>query len=145
MNRPTAYDAERLLRRNAYGAGAFLAVVAMLGTLLFLMQADFSWSMFVMMGVIAVIFVGISMSYAPQATLLGLIFTKPLIDQLWWFRAFGGLNFQAVIGAIVPIIAFIFLFLTRNEFFLKAPMCIWIRRLCYLTGIMLLVQQHDPS
>src|ERR1043166_7586232 len=134
MNRPTAYDAERLLRRNAYGAGAFLAVVAMLGTLLF-----------VMMGVIAVIFVGISMSYAPQATLLGLIFTKPLIDQLWWFRAFGGLNFQAVIGAIVPIIAFIFLFLTRNEFFLKAPMCIWIRRLCYLTGIMLLVQQHDPS
>src|ERR1051325_8243111 len=145
MNRPTVYDAERLLRRNAFGAGGFLVISVILGFLLFFLKADFSWSMFMMIGIIAVLLIAISMSYAPKATLLGLIFLKPLIDQVWWFRAFAGLNFQAVVGAIVPIIAFTFLFLTRNEFFLRAPMCIWIRRMCYLTFITLYFQGFSAT
>src|SRR5688572_27518645 len=112
MNRPSMYDAERLLRRNAYSAGAFGFITVILGFLLFFLRADFSWSMFMLMGLIAAVLIAISMSYAPKATLIGLIFLKPLIDQAWWFRAFGGLNFQAVVGAIVPVIAFVFLFLT---------------------------------
>jgi len=136
----TAYDAERLLRRNAFGAGALAVVAVIMGLLLFFLHADFTWSMFVMIGFILLVFIGISMSYAPKATLLSLIFLKPMVDQLWWFRAFGGMNFQALMGALVPVVAFVFLFLTRNQFFLRAPMCVWVRRLCILTGVMLLFQ-----
>src|SRR5690242_7558348 len=125
MNRPTVYDAERMMRRNAYSAGGFLFIAILLWFFLFFLRADFTWSMFMMIGLILTIFIAITMSYAPRATLLGIVFLKPMIDQLWWFRAFGGLNFQAVVGAVIPIIAFSFLFLTRNQFFLKAPMCIW--------------------
>src|SRR5262249_17419026 len=76
---------------------------------------------------------------------LGIVFLKPAMDQLWWFRAFGGLNFQALVGAIIPIIAFAFLFLTRNQFFLRAPMCIWIRRMCYLAFLTLFLTGYNPG
>lgn len=125
------------MRRSAFSAGGFLAIVVALWFFLFFLHADFTWSMFMMIGLILVILIAVTMSFAPKATLLGIIFLKPAIDQLWWFKAFGGLNFQAVVGAVIPIIAFVFLFLTRNEFFLRAPMCIWIRRMCYLTIVTL--------
>src|ERR1044071_1929336 len=116
MNQPTVYDAERLMRRNVFSAGGFLFVAILLWFFLFFLRADFTWSMFMMIGLISIIFIAITMSYAPKATLLGIVFLKPALDQLWWFRAFGGLNFQALVGAIIPIIAFAFLFLTRNQF-----------------------------
>lgn len=145
MERPTIYDLERVARRNAVGVGGVAAIAGMFALFLFLLRADFTSSMFMMIGFVAVLLIGISLSYAPKATLLGIVFTKPLIDQLWWFKAFAGLNFQAVVGAFVPVVAFSFLFLTRNEFFLKAPMCIWVRRLCYLAFLTLYINGFRKS
>lgn len=145
MNNLTAYDVERVARRNAVGVGGIVAIAGILFLFLFFLRADLTWSMFMVLGLLAVLFIGISLSYAPKATLLGIVFTKPLLDQLWWFKAFGGLNFQAVVGGFVPVVAFAFLFLTRNEFFLRAPMCIWVRRLCILAFITLWMNGYRGS
>ena len=145
MDPITTHDAERVMRRNVFSAGGFLVIAVALWFFLFFLQADFSWSMFMMIGLIFVVCIAVTLSYAPKATLLGIIFLKPAIDQLWWFKAFGGLNFQAVIGAVIPIMAFVFLFLTRNEFFLRAPRCIWIRRMCLLTFVTLYLNGFRSS